>query len=68
MKALLGSEDAWDVVENGYTEPKRIDGLTNAQKDALKYLQKDKKVLFFIYQGVDESTAFEEIANATTSK
>ena len=38
------------------------------KKNALKDLRKkDKKALFFIYQGVDES-AFEKIANATTSK
>ena len=47
MKALLGSQDAWDVVENDYTEPEGTDGLTNAQKDALKDLRKkDKKALF----------------------
>jgi len=49
-------------------EPEGTDGLANAQKDALKDLQKkDKKALFFIYQGVDES-AFKKIANANTSK
>ena len=57
MKTFLGSQDAWDVVENGY-----------AQKDALKDLRKkDKKDLFFFYQGVGES-AFEKIAKATTFK
>jgi len=68
MKALLGSQDAWDIVVNGYTEPEGTDGLTNAQKDTLKHLwKKDKNAIFFFYQGVDES-AFEKIANATTSK
>ena len=68
MKTLLGSQDAWDVIENSYTEPEGTDGLTNAQKDALKNLRKkDKKALFFIYQGVDEA-AFEKTANAITFK
>ena len=68
MKASLGPQDTWDVIENGYTEPEGTDGLINVQKDALKDLRKkDKMALFFIYQGVDES-AFEKIANATTSK
>jgi len=68
MKALLGPQDALDVVENDYSESEGTGGLTYAQKDALKDLwKKEKKALFFIYQGVDEST-FKKIANATTSK
>ena len=68
MKTLLSSQDTWVAIENNYTEPEGTDWLTNAQKDALKYLRKkDKMTLFFIYQSVDES-AFEKIANATTSK
>ena len=68
MKALLSSQDTWAAIENNYTGPEGTDSLTNAQKDTLKYLRKkDKMTLFFIYQSVDE-TAFEKIANATTSK
>ena len=60
MKALLGSQDAWDVVENDYTD--------KCPKGCIGWLRKkDKKALFLIYQGVNES-AFEKIANATTSK
>ena len=33
MKSLSVSQDAWDVVENVYTEPEGPDGLTNAQND-----------------------------------
>ena len=36
IKTLLDSQDAWDVVEIGYTEPEGTDGLTNAQKNVLK--------------------------------
>ena len=68
MKALLGSQDAWGVVERGYDEPQGDITLTIAQRDDLRESRKrDKKALFFIYQEVDEST-FEKIANATTSK
>jgi len=68
MKSLLGSQDTWDVIENDYTESEGINVLINAQKDALKDLRKkDKKTLFFIYQGVDES-AFKRKTKATTSK
>ena len=68
MKVLLGSQDACDVIERGYDEPQGDVALTAAQRDALRELKKrDKKALFFIYQGVDESS-FENTANATTSK
>ena len=44
MKALSDSQDAWNVIENVYTEPEGTDGLTNAQNDALKDVRKkDKK-------------------------
>jgi len=49
MKALLGSQNTWDIVENDYIEPDETEELTNAEKDALKDLRKDKKALFFIY-------------------
>jgi len=50
MKALSDSQDAWNVIENVYTEPEGTDGLTNAQNDALKDVRKkDKKNWFFIY-------------------
>ena len=28
MRALLGAQDAWDVVENGYMEPEATDTMT----------------------------------------
>ncbi|XP_077221918.1 uncharacterized protein LOC143855721 [Tasmannia lanceolata] len=67
MKALLGSQDLWDVIENGYTEPENESVLTNAQKEALKTLRKkDKAALYLIYRALDEGT-FEKVAAATTS-
>ncbi|XP_020245115.1 uncharacterized protein LOC109844741 [Asparagus officinalis] len=71
MKVLLGSQDLWDLVENGYTEPESPAAeatLTATQKSELKEVRKrDKKALFLIFQGVDES-AFEKISNALSSK
>ncbi|XP_074351974.1 uncharacterized protein LOC141691130 [Apium graveolens] len=71
MKVLLGSYDNWDIVESGYDEP--VDAtteaaLSNAEKIILKETRKkDKKALYTIIQGVDEST-FENISNAKTAK
>ncbi|WVY91926.1 hypothetical protein V8G54_037440 [Vigna mungo] len=43
IKALLGSQDNWDVVETGYEEPTSTDGYSNAQLNALKAIRaKDK--------------------------
>nr|XP_010943412.1 uncharacterized protein LOC105061152 [Elaeis guineensis] len=64
MKALLGSQDLWDLVEEGYQEPREREALTNQQRESQK---RDKKALYFIYQSTDES-AFEKIAVATTLK
>jgi Domain of unknown function (DUF4219) len=36
MKALLGSQDAWEVVEEGFEEPTNTTGYTAAQNKALK--------------------------------
>ncbi|XP_074337573.1 uncharacterized protein LOC141674771 [Apium graveolens] len=71
MKVLLGSYDNWEIVENWFNEP--IDtaaeaALPNAEKTALKEIRKkDKKALYTIIQGVDEST-FEKISNAKMAK
>ncbi|XP_074328419.1 uncharacterized protein LOC141666328 [Apium graveolens] len=71
MKVLLGSYDNCDIVESGFDEP--VDATTeatvsNAEKMILKETRKkDKKALYSIIQGVDEST-FEKISNAKTAK
>ena len=38
MKALLGSQDAWEVVKEGFEEPKNTMGYTAVQKKTLKEL------------------------------
>nr|KYP46906.1 Retrovirus-related Pol polyprotein from transposon TNT 1-94 [Cajanus cajan] len=68
MKALHGSQDNWDVVENGHEEPVTTEGYSNAQLNALKVVRaKDKAALYLLYRAVDES-GFEKIANAKSSK
>ncbi|KAJ4715077.1 Retrovirus-related Pol polyprotein from transposon TNT 1-94, partial [Melia azedarach] len=71
MKALLGAQDVWEVVEKGYNEPRddvAISVLTQAQRDTLKDSRKrDKKALYVIYQALDDD-AFEKISNAISAK
>ncbi|XP_057485859.1 uncharacterized protein LOC130772138 [Actinidia eriantha] len=62
MKAYFGGEDVWDVIEKS-TEG--IGATRDKQKHDAKV--KDKRVLSFIYQGVDDAN-FEKIASATTAK
>ena len=68
MKALLGSQDAWEIVEKGYTEQENEATLSQAQKDSLRDSRKrDKKALYLIYQGLDDD-AFEKISEAKNAK
>jgi len=68
MKALLGSQENWEVVEDGFDEPANTTGWSNAQLKVLKDARvKDKAALYILYQAVDES-GFEKIANAKSSK
>nr|KYP40213.1 hypothetical protein KK1_038469 [Cajanus cajan] len=68
MKALLGSQDAWEVVQEGFEEPKTTTGYSAAQHKMLKETRsKDKAALYLLYRAVDES-GFEKIARASTSK
>ena len=65
MKVLYGSQDLWDIVENGFVDPQDQAALTQLQSNELKEnCKKDKKALFFIYQAVNEAI-FERIS--TTS-
>jgi len=68
MKALLGSQESWEVVEDGFNEPANTTGWSNAQLKVLEEAcMKDKAALYILYQAVDES-CFEKIASAKSSK
>ncbi|KAA8524585.1 hypothetical protein F0562_011008 [Nyssa sinensis] len=70
IKALFGSQDLWELVTDGYTEPTQQEeaAYTADEKKTLKeQRKKDKKALFLLYQGLDEST-FEKVAEAPNSK
>ena len=65
MKALLDSQDAWEVVEEGFEEPKDTTGYTTMQNKALKELRsKDKAALYMLFRAVEES-GFEKITRAS---
>ncbi|KAA3463679.1 polyprotein [Gossypium australe] len=60
MKVLLVSQGCWNVVKKGYVNPENAAieaSLTSEEKRVLKEAcKKDKRMLFFIFLGVDEST------------
>lgn len=54
IKALLGAQEEWEIVEKGYTEVEDEEGLNQAQKDNLRRSRnKNQQALFWIYQGVN---------------
>ena len=67
MKVLYGSQDLWEIIENGFVEPENQTGLTQQANELKENCKKDKKTLFFIYQVVDE-VIFERISTATSAK
>ena len=40
MKAILGSQDVWDIVDNGYVEPNEEASFSIYQRDALRKVHK----------------------------
>ena len=68
MKNLLISDDLWKYVEDGFVEPKNVEGLTNAQKQQVKkQKRKNANALSKIQQGVVD-LIFPRIINETKAK
>jgi len=68
MKTLLGSQENWEVIEDGFDEPANTTSWSNAQLKVLKDARvKDKAALYILYQAIDESD-FEKIASGKSSK
>ena len=63
IKTLICSQELWDLVEKGFTEPPNqatYNALSQAQNDLLKEnKKKDAKVLFFIHWAMEESISQE---------
>ncbi|XP_022880399.1 uncharacterized protein LOC111397626 [Olea europaea var. sylvestris] len=68
IKALLGSQDAWKVVENGYDEPENEGALSQAQRNTLqRYSKLDQHALSIIHMGLYEAM-FKKVASSTKAK
>ena len=68
MKALLGCQDVWEIVEKRFEKPGDVDVLSNDERTTLpNRRKKDKKTLFFIYQALDDAT-FAKVSKSTISK
>lgn len=68
MKAILGSQDAWDIAEKGFTLPKDEAFLTQNKKNvSAKIRKKDQQALILIHQGLDEYM-FLKVVDATNTK
>ncbi|XP_022858621.1 uncharacterized protein LOC111379481 [Olea europaea var. sylvestris] len=67
MKALLGSQEAWEVVEKVYDELEN-GVLSQAQRNTLqRYRKLDQHALSIIHMGLDEAM-FEKVVSSTKAK
>ncbi|XP_074352499.1 uncharacterized protein LOC141691632 [Apium graveolens] len=68
MKAILGENDVWEIVEKGLEVPENEENLNQVQKDQLQaQRKKDQKAIMMIHQCLDDSM-LQKVVSATTSK
>ncbi|GAV75385.1 DUF4219 domain-containing protein/UBN2 domain-containing protein [Cephalotus follicularis] len=68
MKVLLGSQEAWDIVEKGYDEQENEGALNQNKKNTLQMNRKlDQHALSIIHMGLDEGM-FVKVAFVTKAK
>ncbi|XP_070057543.1 uncharacterized protein [Nicotiana tomentosiformis] len=68
MKAIVGSQDVWEIVDRGYAKFDNEEALPQNKKDVLaKTRKKDQQAIKLIHQYLDNAM-FEKVADATTSK
>ena len=68
MKTFLGTQDVWEIIEKGHTEPRNKGSLSQTQRDGLRDSRKrDKKAFYLIYQGLDDN-AFEKVWKGKSTK
>ncbi|XP_074347744.1 uncharacterized protein LOC141686611 [Apium graveolens] len=68
MKAILGANDVWELVEKGLMVPENESNLNQVQKEQLQaQRKKDLKAIIIIHQCLDDSL-LQKVAFATTSK
>ena len=65
MKVLYESLDLWSIVDKGIYQPQNP--TAQQEKDLKELEKKDKKVLFMIYQSIDDPI-FERISGSKSSK
>ncbi|GAV58017.1 DUF4219 domain-containing protein [Cephalotus follicularis] len=68
MKALLGSQEAWNIVKKGYDEPENERALNQNKKNTFQKNRKlDQHAISIIHMGLDECM-FVKVASATKAK
>ena len=72
MKALFRGKDVWEIVQNGYIEPRdqtEYNTLTQVEKDDMRELRKkDRNAMFYIHQVMHESILPRVVAAITAKQ
>ncbi|XP_074363771.1 uncharacterized protein LOC141705700 [Apium graveolens] len=68
MKAIIGANDVWEIMEKGLEVPENEANLNQVQKDQLQAQRKnDQKAIMIIHQCLDDSM-LQKVTSAITSK